>query len=164
MATAAVHLQLLSAPSEGMQENETSREHCEREFKRKLSRALLHFQDRLLEANITPGSLCQVRCVRPLTESNSLACLADSCGRAWTASLGCRTMLLSTAVPHLLGAVASVMALATVTCLQNTSWFAGLDARGVRGRRMGAKGKGKLGNWCASCRQRAVPQHTFDTF
>lgn len=31
------------------------------DLKRNLSRALLHFQDRLLEANITPGSLCQVR-------------------------------------------------------------------------------------------------------
>ena len=34
---------------------------CEADLKRKLSRALLHFQDRLLEANISPGSLCQVR-------------------------------------------------------------------------------------------------------
>ena len=30
-------------------------------LKLKLSRALLHFQDRLLEGNITPGSLCQVQ-------------------------------------------------------------------------------------------------------
>ena len=33
----------------------------EADLKRNLSRALLHFQDRLLEVNITPGSLCQVR-------------------------------------------------------------------------------------------------------
>lgn len=33
----------------------------ESELKMKLSRALLHFQDRLLEGNITPGSLCQVQ-------------------------------------------------------------------------------------------------------
>ena len=45
-----------------MQENEIMRQHDgEGDLTRKLSRALLHFQDRLLEANITPGSLCQVR-------------------------------------------------------------------------------------------------------
>ncbi|DBA77131.1 hypothetical protein WJX77_003017 [Trebouxia sp. C0004] len=32
----------------------------EPDLKRQLSRALLHFQDRLLEANVSPGSLCQV--------------------------------------------------------------------------------------------------------
>lgn len=51
-----------------MQEQDTSdiNHDSEGEFKRKLSRALLHFQDRLLEANITPGSLCQVRRVHPV--------------------------------------------------------------------------------------------------
>lgn len=45
-----------------MQEHETMRQYgSEADLKRNLSRALLHFQDRLLEANITPGSLCQVR-------------------------------------------------------------------------------------------------------
>ena len=34
------------------------------DLKRQLSRALLHFQDRLLEANISPGSLCQVEPVK----------------------------------------------------------------------------------------------------
>ena len=34
------------------------------DLKRQLSRALLHFQDRLLEANSSPGSLCQVEPVK----------------------------------------------------------------------------------------------------
>ena len=34
------------------------------DLKMQLSRALLHFQDRLLEANISPGSLCQVETVK----------------------------------------------------------------------------------------------------
>ena len=33
----------------------------EGDLRRTLSRAMLHFQDRLLEGNISPGSLCQVR-------------------------------------------------------------------------------------------------------
>lgn len=60
LATVVVHL--LAAPPGGMQEHETIRQYgSEADLKRNLSRALLHFQDRLLEANITPGSLCQVR-------------------------------------------------------------------------------------------------------
>lgn len=35
--------------------------HNDADLKRQLTRALLHFQDRLLEANTSPGSLCQVR-------------------------------------------------------------------------------------------------------
>lgn len=36
-------------------------------------------------------------------------------------------------------------ALDTVTCVTVTSWFAGLDARAVRGRRTGSEGEGKVG-------------------
>ncbi len=45
------------------------------DLKRQLSRALLHFQDRLLEANISPGSLCQVE---PVKRSNHERRLRDT--------------------------------------------------------------------------------------
>lgn len=63
------------------------------DLKRQLSRALLHFQDRLLEANISPGSLCQVEPVKralkactsvavgsrdPAATHNGSSCLAPS--------------------------------------------------------------------------------------
>ncbi|KAL0025404.1 hypothetical protein WJX79_005257 [Trebouxia sp. C0005] len=45
-----------------MQAECTNPSHSQNEvdLRKQLSRALLHFQDRLLEANISPGSLCQV--------------------------------------------------------------------------------------------------------
>ena len=97
-----------------MHEIEPMRQHGgQGDLKRKLGRAMLHFQDRLLEANITPGSLCQVQFVKHVTRSDNLAWLVKLCFRACTASFGCCTALVSIAMPHLLGAVATVICLPT---------------------------------------------------
>ncbi len=56
--------------------NNPSQSQNEVDLKRQLSRALLHFQDRLLEANISPGSLCQVEPVKRSNDERRLCCCA----------------------------------------------------------------------------------------
>ncbi len=53
--------------------NNLSQSQNEVDLKRQLSRALLHFQDRLLEANISPGSLCQVEPVKRSNDERRLS-------------------------------------------------------------------------------------------
>lgn len=71
-----------------MEEEKHSAVHSDGEgdLRRRLSRAMLHFQDRLLEGNISPGSLCQVR----PAESAADSVISRTCAAALSAKVFAR--------------------------------------------------------------------------